>query len=78
MLIAIKQYKAVAAAKAFLAAVHKVAPLKIRTILTDNGQEFMGRLFGSRSRQPAGAREFDPLCQALGIDNQVTAALTLD
>lgn len=63
MLIAIKQHKAI---------VHKVAPLKIRTILTDNGQEFMGRLFGSRSRQPAGAREFDLLCQALGIDHRET------
>ncbi|MEG0317635.1 MAG: hypothetical protein RSB86_04300 [Comamonas sp.] len=63
MLIAIKQHKAV---------VPKVTPLKIHTILTDNGQEFTGRLFGSRSRHPAGARAFDPLCQALGIDHQVT------
>ncbi|MEG0787909.1 MAG: hypothetical protein RSH07_12450 [Comamonas sp.] len=38
--------------------------MKIHAILTDNGQEFMGRLFGSRSRHPAGARAFDPLCQA--------------
>lgn len=38
--IAIKQHKTATSAKAFLAAVRKAAPFKIRTILTDNGKEF--------------------------------------
>lgn len=71
-MIAIKQHKTAVVAKALLAAVHKVAPFKIHTILTDNGPEFAGRLFGRCSRHPAGAREFGQMYQALGIDRWVT------
>lgn len=67
--IAIKPHKTAASAKAFLAAVRKAAPFKIRIILTDNGKEFTDRLFGSRSRQPTGEHEFDQLCQALGVEH---------
>ena len=70
--IAIKQYKTAASAKAFLAAVRKAAPFRIRTILTDNGKEFTDRLFGGRSRPPTGEHEFDQLCQALGIEHRLT------
>ena len=74
--IAIKQYKTAASAKAFLAAVRRAAPFKIRTILTDNGKEFTDRLFGSRSRQPTGEHEFDQLCQSLGIEHRLTKPKT--
>lgn len=74
--IAIKQYKTAASAKAFLAAVRKAAPFKIRTILTDNGKEFTDRLFGARSRQATGDHEFDQLCQALGIEHRLTQPKT--
>ena len=50
--IAVKQYKSAASARAFLAALHRAAPFKIRTILTDNGKEFTDRSFGSRSHNP--------------------------
>ena len=74
--IAIKQHKTAASAKAFLAAVRKAAPFKIRTILTDNGKEFTDRLFGSRSRQPTGEHEFDQLCKSLGIEHRLTKPKT--
>ena len=74
--IAIKQHKTAASAKAFLAAVRKAAPFKIRTILTDNGKEFTDRLFGSRSRQFMGEHEFDQLCQSLGIEHRLTKPKT--
>lgn len=74
--IAIKPHKTAASAKAFLAAACKAAPFKIRTILTDNGKEFIDRLFGSRSRQPTGEHEFDQLCQALGVEHRLTKPRT--
>ena len=74
--IAIKQHKTEASAKAFLAAVRRAAPFKIRTILTDNGKEFTDRLFGSRSRQSTGEHEFDQLCHALGIEHRLTKPKT--
>ena len=63
---AIKPHKTAAVAKAVLAAVRKAAPFKIRNILTDNGKEFTGRLFGSRTRQPTEDHEFGQLCKTLG------------
>ena len=74
--IAIKPHKTAAAAKAFLAAVRKAAPFKIRILLTDNGKEFTDRLFGGHSRKPTGEHEFDQLCQALGIEHRLTKPKT--
>lgn len=74
--IAIKAHKTAAAAEAFLSALRKAAPFKIRTILTDNGTEFTDRLFGRHSRQPTGEHEFDQLCQALGIEHRLTKPRT--
>jgi transposase-like protein len=54
-----KKNKAAACAKSFHNALHKVCPLKIQKLLTDNGKEFTDRLFESRARQPTGEREFD-------------------
>lgn len=56
-------------AKAFLAAVSKVAAFKIHNTLTDNGKEFTDRLFGSRRSQPTSEREFDQLCRSLCIEH---------
>jgi len=74
--VAIKKNKTAASAKAFLHALHKACPLKIRTLLTDNGKEFTDRLFASRARQPSGHHEFDQLCQALGIEHRLTQPRT--
>ena len=70
--IAIKSHKTAAAARSFLNAVAKAAPMKIKTLLTDNGKEFTDRLFGKRAREESGLHEFDALCQALGIEHRLT------
>ena len=64
--------KSAATARRFLRHLHKACPVRIRTILTDNGKEFTDRLFGSRARQPSGGHEFDQLCEALGIEHRLT------
>jgi transposase InsO family protein len=46
-------------------------PLRIRTILTDNGKEFTDRLFGLRKRAATGRHEFDLLCGDLGIEHRL-------
>lgn len=65
---AIKANKSAASAQSFLKALHKACPLKITRVLTDNGKEFMDRLFASRARQPSGNHQ---LCQALGIEHRL-------
>ena len=74
--IAIKSRKTAAAARSFLNAVHKACPLKIRTLLTDNGKEFTDRLFGKRAKQASGQHEFDTLCDSLGIEHRLTKPKT--
>jgi transposase InsO family protein len=70
--IQIKANKTAAAAKSFLAALHKACPIRISRLLTDNGKEFTDRLFGSREQGASGAHEFDQLCAALGIEHRLT------
>jgi transposase InsO family protein len=70
--IAIKGNKTAAAARSFLNALHKAAPFRIRTLLTDNGREFTDRAFGRREKDASGSHEFDELCQALGIEHRLT------
>jgi transposase InsO family protein len=70
--IQIKPNKTATAAKSFLMALHKVCPIKITRLLTDNGKEFTDRLFGDRERDASGAHEFDQLCEALNIEHRLT------
>lgn len=70
--IAIKSHKTAAAARFFLNALHKAAPFKIKTLLTDNGREFTDRAFGRREKDASGEHEFDALCLALGIEHRLT------
>jgi transposase InsO family protein len=70
--IAIKSHKTAAAAKAFLNALHKAAPFRIHTLLTDNGKEFTDRQFGSKAKDASGQHAFDALCEALGIEHRLT------
>ena len=74
--VAIKPHKTAASVKAFLKALHKACPLKIVKLLTDNGKEFMDRLFASKERQPSGNHEFDLLCKELGIEHRLTKPRT--
>ncbi len=60
------------AARSFLHALAKAAPVKIQTILTDNGEEFTDRVFGQEPKDATGSHEFDALCQALGIEHRLT------
>ena len=59
----IRVFKARTAANArrFLRDLERSCPIRIRTILTDNGKEFTDRLFGLRKRAATGEHEFDQL-----------------
>jgi transposase InsO family protein len=64
--------KTAANARRFLHDLERACPLRIRTILTDNGREFTDRLFGLRKRAATGAHEFDTFCKALEIEHRLT------
>jgi transposase InsO family protein len=69
--VQIKPNKTAHSAAAFLKALSRACPIKIRQILTDNGQEFTDRLFGRAARSESGRHEFDQLCQAPGIKHRL-------
>ena len=64
--------KTAANARRFLRDLERACPIRIRTVLTDNGKEFTDRLFGLRKRAATGAHEFDTLCAALDIEHRLT------
>jgi transposase InsO family protein len=70
--IRIYNSKTAANARRFLRDLERACPLRIRTILTDNGKEFTDRLFGLRKRAQSGKHEFDELCTELGIEHRLT------
>jgi len=64
--------KTAANARRFLRDLERACPVRIRTVLTDNGKEFTDRLFGLRKRAATGEHEFDTLCAALDIEHRLT------
>ncbi|MEJ5211145.1 MAG: integrase core domain-containing protein, partial [Burkholderiales bacterium] len=70
--VQIKPAKTAPAARAFLAALIRACPIRIRTILTDNGKEFTDRFVTTGERTPSGQHVFDELCAALGIEHRLT------
>ena len=54
----------------FLRRLKQAAPMKIRTILTDNGSQFTDRLT-STSKTPSGQNGFDLVCVSLGIEHRL-------
>lgn len=46
--------------------------MRIRTFLTDSGNEFTDRLFGLHKRAATGEHEFDMLCAAHAIKHRLT------
>lgn len=64
--------KTAANARRFLRDLERACPMRIRTVLTDNGKEFTDRLFGLRKRAATGEHEFDKLCAALDIEHRLT------
>ena len=69
----IRVFKAKTAANArrFLRGLERACPMRIRTVLTDNGRKFTDRLFGPRNRAATGEREGDTLCTALGTEHRL-------
>jgi transposase InsO family protein len=54
----------------FLKRLQAACPIRIRTILTDNGKEFTDR-FTSRQKQPSGRHAFDHACARAQIDHRL-------
>ncbi len=65
--LAIPPNKTAATAKAFLKVLYPACLIKVTRMLTDNGQEFTDRLFGSTDRLPNSTHEFDSLCEAWAL-----------
>ena len=64
--------KTAANARRFLRDLERACPIRIRTMLTDNGKEFTDRLFGLRKRAATGRHEFDRLCTELEIEHRLS------
>jgi transposase InsO family protein len=54
----------------FLHRVTQACPVKIKTLLTDNGTQFTDR-FTSKKKEPSGNHAFDRLCTQLEIDHRL-------
>jgi transposase InsO family protein len=59
-----------AAATDFLRRLSQAAPMKIQTLLTDNGSQFTDR-FTSKAQTPSGQHAFDRQCVELGIEHRL-------
>ena len=70
--IRIFKSKTAANARRFLRDLERTCPIRIRTILTDNGREFTDRLFGLRKRSPTGKHESHQICGDLAIEHRLT------
>ena len=69
--IRIYKSKTAANARRFLRDLERACPLLIRTLLTDNGKEFIDRLFDLRKREATGRHEFDRFGSGLGIEHRL-------
>jgi transposase InsO family protein/transposase-like protein len=70
--VRITNNKTAANARRFLRDLERACPMRIRTILTDNGKEFTDRLFGLRKRTATGKHEFDKMCSELDIEHRLS------
>jgi len=71
MFIRFYRSETAANARRFLRDLERICPIRIGTILTDNGKDFTDRLFGLRKRNPTGRHEFDQLCADFGIEHRL-------
>jgi len=69
--IRIYNSRTAANARRFLRDLERACPIRIRTVLTDNGREFTDSLFGLRKRAPTGKHEYDKLGTDLGIEHRL-------
>jgi hypothetical protein len=58
----------------FLTKVRKACTIKIVTLLTDNGSQFIDR-FTSKKKEPSSKHLFDRLCQQFGIEHRLIPPL---
>ena len=58
-------------ASRFIKEVHQCCPIKIKTILTDNGKEFTDRFTANGEREPTGNHAFDQTCTELTIEHRL-------
>lgn len=70
--IGIFKAKKAANARRCLRDLKRASPIRIRTLLTDDGEEFTYRLFALRKRAVTGEHEFDKPRAALGIEHRLT------
>jgi len=56
---------------AFIKRLHKKCPIRIQTILTDNGKEFTDRFTANGEREPTGNHAFDKVCTGFGIEHRL-------
>ena len=54
----------------FLCRLKRAAPMRIKTILTDNGSQFTDR-FTSTAKSPFGRHSFDLACLSMGIQHRL-------
>ena len=55
----------------FIREVYRLCPIKIQTILTDNGKEFTDRFTANGEREPTGKHRFDKACTTLAIEHRL-------
>ena len=54
----------------FVRRLQRIAPMKIKNILTDNGSQFTDR-FTNKTRAPSGLHVFDVACKSMGIEHRL-------
>ncbi len=68
----IKPTKSARSTRAFLTALVRACPLRIRTLLTVNGKEFTDRFVTCAEHTPTGQHALDALCAALSLEPCLT------
>ena len=63
--------KKASTAAAFIDRLYEICPVKIKTILTDNGKEFTDRFIANGEREPTGKHAFDKVCKKHEIDHRL-------
>jgi transposase InsO family protein len=60
-----------ATAAGFLKRLLKAAPMKVHTVLTDNGKEFTDRFCATGERKPTGGHAVDPVCAEARVEHRL-------
>jgi transposase InsO family protein len=63
--------KSAATAAGFLKRLLKAAPMKVLTVLTDNGKEFTDRFCATGERKPTEGHAVDPVCAEARVEHRL-------